>query len=188
MSLSRRSLLAGLVAGTFAGTLAGVSGCGFRLRGVGGFGGPLNLESLYVTGSVPAGLLAALNQQLDAAGVERVSSLAQSPYHLELGRYETRTSTSARNQAGEVIGQLIRMTQDVRLHDVANETLLLDTQVMVMRDLQIDPNATLTAERERRDLEEPMWQELARNILDRISRQLPQESADSSTPQGSGRE
>ncbi|AHF01849.1 hypothetical protein THIAE_08860 [Thiomicrospira aerophila AL3] len=173
MTLTRRGLLAGLVTGS----VAALSGCGFRLRGTGGFSGQLTMSAIYITGASPAGLLAALNQQLDAAGVERVSSLAQAPYHLELGRYETRTTTSARNQAGEVIGELIRMTQAIRLHDVANEQLLLDTQVMVMRDVQVDPAASLAAERERRDLQEPMWQELARNILDRVSRQLPAEPA-----------
>jgi len=167
MNLSRRRFLAGLLVGS----TAGLTGCGFRLRGLGG--GQLNLDRLYITGDAPSGLMAALQQQLESAGVERVTAITDAPYHLHLGAYQFRASTTARNQDGEAVAELLRMSQAIQFDEVATEQRLLDTQVMVMRDLQVNPAARLAAERERQGLQEPMWQELARSILDRMNRQLP---------------
>lgn len=166
IKLSRRAMLAGLVA-----TTALVSGCGFRLRGTGAVvGARYSAVVLQGLERLPPDLVAALREQLHGLGVSITDSLAQADVLIELGSYQRQVSRTAFSTTGETTAELIKLSQSFKAQRIVDEVEIINTQVMTLRDRQIDPNQLLAAARELEDIERQMQQDLARQLIDRLNR------------------
>lgn len=172
--LTRRSLLAGLVITA----MASITGCGFRLRGTGALAGA-SYKRVQLLGveKVPSELASALRQQWQGLGVELTESMADADVVVQLANYDRSISRTAFSATGETTSQLIKLTQSFMAFRMTDEAEIINTQVMVLRDRQLDPNQPLAAARELEDIERQMQQDLARQLIDRLNRSyhaLPQ--------------
>ncbi|WP_051678482.1 LPS assembly lipoprotein LptE [Thiomicrospira pelophila] len=171
--LSRRTLLNGL----FAAIAVGATGCGFRLRGTGPLAGA-SYKTVQLLGDekVPSELVSALRQQWRGLGVELTDSISQADVVVQLGGYQRNISRTAFSATGETTSELIKLSQSFIAFRVEDDTEIINTEVMALRDRQTDPAQKLAAARELQDIERQMQQDLARQLIDRINRtyhQLP---------------
>ena len=161
---SRRHLLAGLVS---AGLL---SGCGFKLRGMDGVQANYKTVYLRFDASVPFELQQALRQNLTRAGVQMVEVIADAELMIELGAFGRQISRTSRSETGQTTAELIRFSQQVQAYRLDNEAQIMDTEQVVMRDRQLDPNQRMAAERELQSITQAMLQNLSRQIIDGVNR------------------
>lgn len=148
-----------------------VSACGFHLKGV-GKNAVATFKSIELTHTdgVRADVLRSLEQQLKASNVKIVNNMADAEIVLSFqptGYVVSRTSISGK---GDATSELIKMTQPIRVEEVATEKELLKTVVQVYRDRRIDNAAALASNRELRSIQQQMANDIAVQIIDRINR------------------
>lgn len=177
--LTRRTLLNGL----FAAIAVGVTGCGFRLRGTGPLAGA-SYKTVQLLGDerVPSELVSALRQQWRGLGVEITDSISQAEVVVQLGGYQRSISRTAFSATGETTSELIKLSQSFIAFRVEDDTEIINTEVMALRDRQTDPTQQLAAARELQDIERQMQQDLARQLIDRLNRTYHQLPAVSDQP------
>lgn len=166
--ISRRGFLQIFGLGAGASLL---SACGFRLRGTGEMA-QAGYKSVFLVDldKAPAELRNRLQQQFSALGIEVVDSLAAAEVSLQFGRYHRAISRTSYSNLGETTSELLTLTQDVMAFRVADEVEVLNTQVMAMRDRQIDPNNRMAGARELQMIERQMMQDLSYQIIDQLNR------------------
>lgn len=166
--ISRRGFLQIFGLGAGASLL---SACGFRLRGTGEMA-QAGYKSVFLVdlNKAPAELRNRLQQQFSALGIEVVDSLAAAEVSLQFGRYHRAISRTSYSNLGETTSELLTLTQDVMAFRVADEEEVLNTQVMAMRDRQIDPNNRMAGARELQMIERQMMQDLSYQIIDQLNR------------------
>jgi LPS-assembly lipoprotein len=120
--------------------------------------------------AVPFDLRQALSQTYQRAGVLIVEDAGLAELVVELGSFERTISRTARSASGQTTAELIRLAQYVSATRMRDEQSILDTQIVVMRDRQLDPNQLMAAERELQSMTREMLLNLAGQIFDRINR------------------
>jgi LPS-assembly lipoprotein len=156
-------------------TLVQLSGCGFHLRGY-ATAGEAQFKSIKIDGleQVQADVAEALTRQLNSSQVEVVRTLGQAELALRLSPTHSGRTRTAYTGSGDVSSVLLTIKQPFEVVEVASETQLLNTEAIAYRDQQIDTGALLASNRELRDIQQQMGEEIARQIVDRINRALLQ--------------
>lgn len=148
-----------------------LAACGFHLKGTGpnAIAGFKSIQ-LVETQGVQAEILRALRLQLQASDVKVVEAIGQAEIVLRFAPTQTQISDTSISGQGDASSQLIKVTQPIRVENVATEAPLLDSQVSAYRDRRIDNAAALASNRELRAIQQEMATDIAAQIIDRINR------------------
>ena len=148
-----------------------LSGCGFHLKGLNQVG-TLSFQTvkLSATSGVRADLVAALTQQLKLSGVEVVDGLGQAELDIRLAPTQYQASRTSLTAQGDTASELIKLSQPFSAWQVADNTLVVNATASSFRDRRLDSAAALAANQELKSLQKQMLQEVALQIIDRISR------------------
>ena len=153
-----------LLLATFLLLLLALEGCGFRLRGSVEL--PPQLSVLHV---VDAGhshqLRRALQQGLDAAGVERVDDLLQATAQLRIDEESYRRRESLIDRRGQIAEYELTYRLQFSLRDGDGESLLDSAEVELSRFLRYDYSQLLAKEREEEELRNHMVQQAVQAML-----------------------
>ncbi|BBP44091.1 hypothetical protein [Thiosulfativibrio zosterae] len=160
-----------LVLGVFWVFLGLLSGCGFHLKGLNQVGTmSFQTVKLSAASGVRADLVNALTQQLKMSGVEVVDGLAQAELEIRLSPTQTQASRTSLTAQGDTASELIKLSQPFSAWQVADNTLVVEATASSFRDRRLDSAAALAANQELKSLQKQMVQEVALQMIDRISR------------------
>jgi len=149
-----------------------LSACGFHLKGVGS--APISFKSvqLVVQAGVRPDIVRALTQQFKGYGVKVVDSITQAELQIKLMPTGYTTSKTGVAGSGDTTSELIKMSQPFTATQVASEQQVLKAQVVSFRDHNIQLNQVLASDRELQSIHQQMANEIALQIIDRISRKM----------------
>lgn len=148
-----------------------LSACGFHLKGLNQVGS-VSFQTVKLSGAtgVRADLISALTQQLKVAGVEVVEDLAQAELEIRLSPTQTQVSRTSLTAQGDTASELIKLSQPFSAWQVADNLLVVEATASSFRDRRLDSAAALAAHQELQSLQKQMAQEVALQVIDRISR------------------
>lgn len=151
-----------------------LAGCGFHLKGVGT--APVSFKSveLVVDAGVWPDIVQALKQQLKGYGVKVVDSIAQAELQISLSATGYSASKVGISGTGDTTSELIKMSQPFKALQVQSDKVILQTKVTTLRDHTIELNQALASDRELQDIQRQMANDIALQIIDRISRKMAQ--------------
>lgn len=149
--------------------LVQLSGCGFHLRGTGEVGAiPFSSVQLKLEPGINQDFYRSFKRQLAASGIQIIDSGAE--LQISLGKTEYKTSTTSRSGLGDVSSQLIKMSQKFSVKNIKSDQPLTSGVATAMRDRQVNTSAMTASDTELRTIKKMMTEELARQVIQRITR------------------
>ncbi len=151
--------------------VTGLSGCGFHLKSY-GTAGDAGFKSIKIltTAGVREDFLQAFTQHLQSSGIQVVDALEVAELTIEFKPTVYQTSIASLTRDGDKGSELIKMSQEFAVHNLATESAIVTTKVTVFRHRQVDATAVLASDRELVAIQQQMAAELALQIIDRINR------------------
>lgn len=144
-----------------------LQGCGFHLRGKVDL--PPTLSVMYVKVNGYPALESELKDALRQNGVDVVSNPSESSSTVDLFNVLFERNLRTVNTRGKVTGYVLRYTVIFSVEDAGGELLLDRGVVRLTRNFDFDSTQVLQAEEEEAFLREGMEQEIALQILRRLS-------------------
>ena len=126
-----------------------------------------------------------LEQRLTTQGVTLVDAQAKAEWVIQLGATTVNRAQTSLTGSGDVGSELITMTQPFQARQVTPDTLLLDTQVRVLRERRMAPGGLAAADRAWQSLQRQMAHTLVDRLYARVQRSLdhPQSAPQKGEPQ-----
>lgn len=145
-----------------------VSGCGFQLRGATPVPAALQPLAVACSDGVPTALCNAVEEQLRLGGVTLADN-GNADYKLRLARFEQVQRASAVTLQGSAAEYDLR--QRVWIDVLADDTipLVAEAEIRSSETFRYDEDNVLAKQREKRGVEETLYQRLAQQILYRLS-------------------
>lgn len=140
------------------------TGCGFHLRGNLPVAPALQPLALQCASRVPDGLCRSLGEQLQLAGI-LVPEPARADYILMLDDFRQERRATAVTAGGSAAEYRLSQSVQVSLKTADNIPLIADTELVVRESYGYDETTVLAKEEEQRDLEQQLYERLARQIL-----------------------
>lgn len=171
LSISQTWLILGLLSAFL------LSACGFHLKGTQNIGQSQFKQLFLLTESNTRPELTQLMQEyLQMSGTRLVAELAQADATLELGATALTSSITSYASQGDVASKLLTMTQTYQLTLKGQSETLLQDEARVLRDLNVNAQASLAALQAQSELESQMVEDLVQQILRRLEKLPASES------------
>ena len=144
-----------------------LQGCGFHLRGKVDL--PPSLDAVYIQ-SDDKKLATEIKNILEQSGASVVDNASTASAVIDIFQSDTTREVLTLDDRGKATSYNLKYVVKYRVNAASGDVLQADSSISMDRDFNFDPNQVLQKEKEENFLLDSMREELARRVLNRLSR------------------
>ena len=148
-----------------------LSACGWQLRGASGTSGAATIDRLHVESSnANSGFVRVLERYLRGSGIELIDSAATAEYTLKIVKEKSKRRTATVSASARISERLLEEQVEYLVTKLDGSVAIERSTASVERIYEYNEDNVLATEDEARLLKREMYNDLARQISNRLRR------------------